>query len=78
MKKIIILSLVVLFLSAFIAGCIETLEKAPLSTPEIRIAIDNPESFDAKEGHQVRTTTPTTVVIYDEGYIVKKIHEDHL
>ncbi|MCK4928419.1 MAG: hypothetical protein KAR76_01670, partial [Methanosarcinales archaeon] len=100
----------------FMAGCIETREKAPLSTPDIRTAIDtrdsfvilffyepssgtsreqleilynvkqnhsdsvillpyavdNPESFDAKEGYKVRTT-PTTVIIDDEGYIVKTL-----
>ncbi|MCL7416087.1 MAG: hypothetical protein M8349_08545 [ANME-2 cluster archaeon] len=114
MNRKIILFLSVLVVSLIMAGCLETREKAPLSTPEIRTAIDtkdsfvilffydpsmgtsqeqleilydikqnhsdsvillpyamdNPESFDAKEGYRVRST-PTTVVIDDEGYIVK-------
>ncbi|MCL7475474.1 MAG: hypothetical protein M8352_05465 [ANME-2 cluster archaeon] len=114
MKRMILLSLTVLIISAFTAGCMETREKAPLSTPEIKnaidtrdtfvilffydpssgtsqdqlnilyslkqnhtdsvivlpYAIDNPESFTAKEGYRVRTT-PTTVVIDDKGYILK-------
>lgn len=113
MKRIKLLILTVLIISAT-AGCMETREKAPLSTPEIRSAIDtrdafvilffyepssgtgqeqltilynltqnhpgsvivlpyaigNPESFDAKEGYRIKTT-PTTVVIDDEGYILK-------
>lgn len=114
MNRRIILTLLLLVISSVMIGCIETREKAPLSTPEIKTAIDtretivilffydpsmgtsqqqleilsgikqnysdsvillpyavdNPDSFDAREGYRVKTT-PTTIIIDDEGYIEK-------
>lgn len=45
MKKIIPLFILIVSTSMLITGCLDSREKAPISTPDIRSAIDAPDSY---------------------------------